>query len=161
MNHSFQFRERILEDNAWITQIATQMWGSVEIISKDHTYNLLDLRTLVGVLEDKTIGFITYVIEKNQCEIVAIYCEVTKKGLGTAFINQVKNLAVNAGCTRVWLMTTNDNTEALRFYQKRGFTITAIRINEIDKQRKLKPSIPLLGNDAIPIQDEIELNLSL
>lgn len=58
-------------------------------------------------------------------------------------------------------MTTNDNTEALRFYQKRGFAITTIRINEIEKQRKIKPSMPILGNDGIPIRDEIELKFLL
>lgn len=55
-------------------------------------------------------------------------------------------------------MTTNDNTHALRFYQKRGFVITAIRVNAMEEQRKKKP-IPLTGNDGIPIRDEIELEI--
>ena len=32
---------------------------------------------------------------------------------------------VTAGCRRVWLITTNDNLRALRFYQRRGFRLVA------------------------------------
>ena len=92
---------------------------------------------------------------------MALYCEITKQGLGTILIDRVKETAKKDGCNKVWLMTTNDNTEALRFYQKRGFAITTIRINEIEKQRKIKPSMPILGNDGIPIRDEIELKFLL
>lgn len=72
MDHPFQIREKIPSDDTWITNIATQMWGSVEIISKNHLYNILSLDTLVGVSEGKSIGFITYVIEGKECEIVAL-----------------------------------------------------------------------------------------
>ncbi|MBI5613940.1 GNAT family N-acetyltransferase [Candidatus Gottesmanbacteria bacterium] len=161
MDHPFQITEKTQTDNAWISNIATQMWGSVEIISKEHVYNILNLPTLVGTLDGNPVGFISYIKDKNSIEIVALYCEVTNKGLGTTFIDRVKERAKEEGCSKVWLMTTNDNTQALRFYQKRGFVITAIHINEMEKQRKLKPSIPLLGNDRIPIRDEIELEVEL
>ena len=161
MKSSFRFRKNTTNDDVWITDIATRLWGSTEIISKEHTYNILVLPNFVGELDGKPAGFITYAKEKTDCEIVALYCAVEKQGLGTAFIDLVKEVAQKDGCRRVWIMTTNDNTHALRFYQKRGFFITAIRTNVMEKQRKLKPSIPLLGNDGIPIRDEIELAILL
>jgi ribosomal protein S18 acetylase RimI-like enzyme len=66
-----------------------------------------------------------------------------------------------ARCGRLYLVTTNDNTRALRFYQKRGFTICAVRLNVMDESRKIKPQISLTGEDGIPIRDEIELELEL
>ena len=62
---------------------------------------------------------------------------------------------------RVWLITTNDNTPAVRFYQKKGFSLVAVYRNAIEASRKLKPEIPLKGIDGIPIRDEIELELLL
>ena len=59
------------------------------------------------------------------------------------------------------LITTNDNTHALRFYQKLGFELTALYCHAVDLSRKLKPSIPETGQDGIPIRDEIELQLRL
>ena len=101
-----------------------------------------------------------YAKEGTKCEIVALYTEVEKQGIGTKLIDRVKEAAKKDGCKTVWLMTTNDNTQALRFYQKRGFILTALRTNVIEEQRKIKP-IPLLGNDGIPIRDEIELEIGL
>ncbi|MFP3471139.1 GNAT family N-acetyltransferase, partial [Micrococcus sp. SIMBA_144] len=62
-----------------------------------------------------------------------------------------------SGCSRITLITTNDNLAALKFYQKRGFVMTAIHRNAVEKARKIKPEIPLIGNDGIPIRDEIQL----
>jgi len=65
------------------------------------------------------------------------------------------------GCSQLWLVTTNDNTHALRFYQKRRFVISGIRINAVETARHLKPEIPVLGADDIPIRDEIGLEMIL
>ena len=62
----------------------------------------------------------------------------------------------------MWLITTNDNLNALRFWQKRGFHLIKIYPSAIDKvSRKIKPQIPKMGADGIPIRDEIELEMKL
>ena len=160
MEKSLVFRSKVDADNAWISDVATRLWGSTEIISKEHTYDILKLPNIVVELDGKPAGFVMYVKEGKKCEIVALYTVVEKQGIGTKLIDRVKGAAKKDGCETVWLMTTNDNTQALRFYQKRGFVITAIRTNVMEGQRKRKP-IPLLGNDGIPIRDEIELELGL
>jgi RimJ/RimL family protein N-acetyltransferase len=66
-----------------------------------------------------------------------------------------------AGVGRVWLITTNDNTAALRFYQRLGFDLVALHRDAVDAARSIKPSIPLVGNDGIPIRHELELELRL
>lgn len=157
---SFQLREKRDSDNAWITPIANKLWESVEIISKDHTYDILKLPSVVAEQDGKSVGFIAYAKEGEDCEIVAIYSGIEKQGVATALIDQVKQKAKKDGCRKMWLMTTNDNTQALRFYQKRGFVLVALRPNAIKAQRKIKP-IPLIGNDGIPIRDEIELEFTL
>lgn len=147
-------------DKEWIVPIANKLWGSVEIISKDHLYDILKLPVIVAEQSGKAVGFIAYAKEGEECEIVALYSAVGNQGIATQLISRVKEGAKAKGCRRVWLMTTNDNTQALRFYQKRGFVLVALRPNAIEAQRKIKP-IPLMGNDGIPIRDEIELEMTL
>ncbi len=60
----------------------------------------------------------------------------------------------------LWLTTTNDNLNALRFYQKRGFVLIKIHRNAVEIARQYKP-IPLIGMDGIAVRDEIELELAL
>lgn len=161
MKQAFQLRDKIPTDDGWMTHIATKLWGSVQIISKKHTYNIVKLSNCIGEVNGKPVGFISYTKEGRSCEIVALYCAIENQGIGTALIDRVKEAAKIDGCNTVWVMTTNDNTQALRFYQKRGFVIKAIRTNVMEEQRKVKPTIPLLGNDTIPIRDEIELEICL
>jgi DNA-3-methyladenine glycosylase I len=57
-------------------------------------------------------------------------------------------------------MTTNDNLNTLRFYQKRGFVMVAVHRNALDLARMMKPIIPTIGKDGIPLRDEVELELA-
>ncbi|UCF27229.1 MAG: GNAT family N-acetyltransferase, partial [Chloroflexota bacterium] len=82
-------------------------------------------------------------------------------GIGSALITKAVETAELEGCYRVWLITTNDNIPALRFYQKRGFRLVAIHLNALDNSRKLKPEIPQDGLDGIPLRDEIELEFKI
>ena len=65
-------------------------------------------------------------------------------------------MAAENGWT-LWLITTNDNTRALRFYQRRGFQMTQVYWHAVAEARKIKPEISLVSDDGIPIEHEIEL----
>lgn len=78
-------------------------------------------------------------------------------GIGSALLSHVESAARAAGCLRIELVTTNDNVDALRFYQRRGYRIAAIDPGAIDRARRIKPSIPLIGFHGIPIRDELTM----
>ena len=68
--------------------------------------------------------------------------------------------ALAANADRLWLITTNDNIDALRFYQRRGFVLVAVHSDAVTRARDtVKPELPLLGFHDIPLRDEIELEL--
>ena len=67
----------------------------------------------------------------------------------------------NKDCKRIWLITTNDNINAIKFYQKCGFVFSAVYCDAIKNSRRIKPEIPLIGNFNIPIRDELEFELIL
>ncbi len=100
-------------------------------------------------------------MEKDQCEIVTLNSLEEEKGIGSQLIEAIKSKAKAMGCRRVWLITTNDNIQAIQFYQKRGFRMVALYPNEIQRSRVLKPAIPMTGFHGITIRDEIEFELIL
>lgn len=108
------------------------------------------------------VALTTYRLDGEECELLTLDSAVENAGAGTQLIDAVKDAARSAGCRTVWLITTNDNTHALRFYQRRGFRIKEVRPGAVDREREtIKPEIALLGNDGIPISDEIELAVEL
>jgi len=110
---------------------------------------------------DDRIGLITYQISDDQCEIVSLDAFVQFIGVGSALMTAVKKAAAQAGCRRIWLITTNDNLEAIRFYQRRDFHLVAVHVNALDASRQLKPSIPAVGCFGIPLRDELEFEMLL
>jgi len=158
---SFQIRPLNKDDKTWVASLLTEHWGSVKMVTRGKIYKADELPGFVAVQEGKPAGLLTYQINGKDCEIVTMNSLVENQGIGSALIDAVKSAAVTAGCKRLWLITTNDNTAALRFWQKRGFSLLAIHCNAVEQSRRLKPEIPLSGNDGIPIRDEIELEMTL
>jgi ribosomal protein S18 acetylase RimI-like enzyme len=148
-------------DRAWIRSIVSEHWGAVEVVSRGRIYSADQLPGFIARQAGSAVGLITYRIEADQCEIMTINSLVHGRGIGSALIDAVHQEAMASGCTRLWLITTNDNLPALRFYQKRGFKLAAIHREAINVSRKLKPQIPLIGMDGIPIRDELELEMPL
>jgi RimJ/RimL family protein N-acetyltransferase len=135
----------------------SEHWGSPLVVVHGTTFKAADLPGFVAVHGNERVGLITYNMQDHACEIVTLDSTVEGKGVGTALIERVRAIAVDGGCKRIWLVTTNDNLHALRFYQKRGFEMVSVRRGAVEQSRKVKPEIPLVGDDGIPIRDEIEL----
>jgi N-acetylglutamate synthase-like GNAT family acetyltransferase len=107
------------------------------------------------------VGLVTYRLAEGECELVTINSQRPGAGIGSALLEAVKEAAQKGGCRRLWLITTNDNLEALRFYQLRGFALVAVHRNALEASRRLKPQIPKVGQHGIPLRDELELELVL
>lgn len=100
-------------------------------------------------------------MKNEHLEIVSLNSLVKEKGIGTALINRIIGFAKKNEVKRIWLITTNDNINAIKFYQKRGFKIIGVYPGAVNISRRLKPSIPEIGNHRIPISDEIEFEMRL
>jgi N-acetylglutamate synthase-like GNAT family acetyltransferase len=149
------------DDHSWVVGLLNEHWGSTRMVTREKMYQVDELPGFAAVEDDRPVGLVTYRIEGDQCEITTLNSLVEKEGIGTALIEAVRDAATGANCKRLWLITTNDNTTALHFYQKRGFTLAALYPNALEKSRILKPEISLTGIDGIPLRDEIELEMIL
>ncbi len=148
-------------DRHWIERFVTEGWGADLVVAHGAIYRPSSLPGFIALEDGQLIGLITFSIGSDSCEIVTLDSLRPGRGIGTALIQAVKEKAAKAGCTRLWLITTNDNLNALRFYQKRGFYLAAIHCNAITESRRIKPQIPLVGNEGIPLRDEIELEMTI
>lgn len=151
------------KDKDWLEKLFNEQWGGTTMVVHGVSYNCLELPGFVAVLSatGEQIGLLTYSIEGDSCEIISLDSLKENLGVGTALIEAVKATAQAENCCRLSLITTNDNLHAVKFYQKRGFRLMAVHTGAVDRARLIKPTIPLLGNDAIPIHDEIKLEFSL
>jgi GNAT superfamily N-acetyltransferase/catechol 2,3-dioxygenase-like lactoylglutathione lyase family enzyme len=145
----------------WARQVLLEAWGSSIIITRGRAHEAAELPGFVAVLGENRVGLVTYHLDPPACELVSVNSLQPGRGIGRALVRAVHRAAQEAGCERLWLITTNDNMRAMRFYQRLGFSLVTVHRRAIEATRRLKPQISAAGHDGIPIRDEVELELLL
>jgi ribosomal protein S18 acetylase RimI-like enzyme len=157
----FNIEQITQSDQTLISDFMIRSWGSPYSVSRGKMHDVVNLPGFICKQNGKIAGLVTYHIENNECEIVTLDSIIENKGLGSRLVEKVIQTAKENQCDRVWLITTNDNCHAIRYYQKRGFDWVGFYRDAMDESRKLKPEIPNLGEDGIPIRHEIEFQYKL
>lgn len=147
------------KDRSWVAEFIREQWGSAVVVSRGRVHRPDSLPGFIAWDKDRPVGLVTYHLKGEACELVSLNSLAEGQGVGAALVQAVEAAARTAGCRRLWLITTNDNTPALRWYQKRGFRLASLHAGAIEHSRMIKPQIPLTGLDGIPIRDEIELEI--
>jgi len=162
----FSIRPLERDDREWVAHFLDEHWGTTQIVSRGKA---LYGHLLPGYVAESTddegkiqpVGLLTYNLMEKECEVMTLNSMREDAGIGTALVDTLRAAMKEQGMTRIWLITTNDNLPALKFWQKRGFVLVMIHRNAIAEARRLKPQIPIQGIDGIPIRDEIELEMTL
>jgi ribosomal protein S18 acetylase RimI-like enzyme len=154
-------RQLVADDIPRLRDHWKKHWGDEFVVAHGVIYRPDTLDGFVAIDGDEWVGEITYAASGDEVEIVSIDSLREGQGIGTALINAVVEEVRNLNYRRIFLITTNDNLNAIGFYQKRGFELAAIHRGAVNGSRKIKPSIPLIGMNNIPLRDEIELEMSL
>lgn len=144
-------------DRSWLLRFLEERWGTLIAVGGGRVHQLEQLPGFVAVDGERRVGLLTYAMEGEDCEIVTIDAVEEGRGVGTALIDRLAEHARRSGCRRLHLITTNDNVRAIRFYQRRGFHLIAVRVNAVTESRRIKPSIPEVGMHGIPLRDELVL----
>lgn len=151
----------VKSDRSWVGRMTVKLWHSKIVVVHGTSFKPSALDGFIAFIGDQRAGFITFEINGTELEIVTLNSILEHQGVGTALMENVRLHAMEKGCEKITVTTTNDNLKALRFYQKRGFSLTAITPNAMDEARKIKPEIPLVGSHGIPLRDEIRLEMTL
>ena len=147
------------DDRDALRALLRDRWGSATIVAGGRTHAVDLLPGFVAERAGTPAGFVTLDERDGVTEIVTIDALSTGVGVGTALIDAATEAAAARGGADLVVTTTNDNLDALRFYQRRGFRLRCLRPGAVDVARAAKPSIPKVGAYDIPIRDELELRL--
>ena len=144
-----------------INAFIRKQWFTTEMILRGQVVDMTQAEGFFAEEEDEIIGLITYEVSDRILEILSLDSLRPGRGLGTALIERVVQTARELGCRKIVVITTNDNLHALGFYQRRGFDMARLFRGALEVSRRLKPEIPLIGENNIPLRHEIELELVL
>ena len=145
-----------------VNAILKEEWDCPPCTTRGRAIDTTVLPGFVSLTELGAVnGVVTFRIEQGECEITTLNSLDENRGIGTALVEAVLAVARAEGCHRLWLITTNDDIDAIRFYQLKGFDWVALHRNAMEHSRRMKPSIPLRGMHNIPIRHELEFEIQL
>ena len=148
-------------DRPMLSWLVTELWGSELVAVHGNVLQPAELPGFIAECSRRVVGLLTYQLVGDFLEIVTLNAIERRAGIGTRLIEASVGTARRFRCREVRLTTTNDNVDALRFYQRRGFRLTELRPGAVDRSRLEKPEIPRMGEYGIPLHDEIELSLPI
>jgi ribosomal protein S18 acetylase RimI-like enzyme len=148
-------------DRPWVAGLLEGAFGGVTVARKGALIDAFVLPGFVATDGGRPVGLLTYDAVRGECEIVAIISAEKGRGIGRALMDAARDHAAAAGCHRLWLITTNDNVGALRFYQLWGMDLCAFYRHGARRSREVKPDLPERGADGIRLDHELEFELPL
>ena len=128
-------------DREWVRETLRELWGET-VVSRGAVHDPMALPGFVAEEGGERVGLLTYRVDGADCEVVTIDAFPEGAGAGTALLDAAARAARDAGCGRVWLITTNDNLRALRFYQRRGLRLVAIHPTPSSARASSSPRSP-------------------
>jgi ribosomal protein S18 acetylase RimI-like enzyme len=158
----WQIRPSLSGDRAALDTFHDTAWGGPIVVVHDEAIDLRTLPAIVALGDDGELaGALSWRVDGDALEVVSIAAATSGNGVGTALLRAVVAEARAAGVRRVWVVTTNDNLRALRFYQRHGMRIVGVDPGAVDRARLMKPRIPTVGESGIPVHDELRLELPI
>lgn len=154
-------KPRILPASTELIESIWRRWG-LPIVSTERTYLPGDVAGLY--LEggaDGLCGLVTWAVQESMAEVVSLDAFEPGRGFGARLLGAAEAILKSSGVERVFLITTNDNLDALRFYLRQGYRLVRIHPDAMDRVRKIKPSVPENGKGGVPLRDMWELEKPL
>ena len=159
---AFEIRSTDNVDPRTLRERVAEVWHGEAVVAHGEEIRPAELPGFVALADGRIIGHVSYRVANDRCEVTSIEADPPRAGIGTALLDAALEAARRAGCRTAWLTTTNDNLDALRFYQRRGFRLSELRAGAVDRARlSLKPEIPVEGSYDIPMRDELDLEREL
>jgi ribosomal protein S18 acetylase RimI-like enzyme len=156
------FRAYSADDEPWATELLEADLGGRFQARRGSVIDVLDADALVAERGGVPVGLLAFRTAGDDVELAALVVSERGRGIGSALVDAFLVTARERSHRSAWVVTTNDNLDALRLYQRRGFRLAALRAGAVDEaRRRLKPSIAAVAENGIPIRDELELVIDL
>ena len=120
------------DDQPWMHDFLLAYNHSLRVVSRGTLHYVLQLPGLIATYNEIPSALLTYHVADLEFEVVTLHAAVQRQGLCARLLAVGRDRARGLGCRRLWLITTNDNEPAIRFYQRQGMTLVAIHHNALD-----------------------------
>ncbi len=155
-------RRRIEDrDREAIAGFTEKHWLSKIVMSRGKAYYPHECEGFIDWREGQIVGLLTMAYEDDALQVLTLNSVLEGERIGSSLMLMAIDDARDRGIDRIWLTTTNDNIKAIAFYQKLGFRLVQVNVGAVDDARKIKPQIPEVGYDGIPIHDELVFELRI
>ena len=151
-------------DHDWARQlIGRHQGGDHRVARLSELLDPLEQEGIVAELDGRAIGLLTVHETDRGLEILTMHSEAPGLGAGTRLLETALRVASASHAPRVWLVTTNDNLDAIRWYLRRGMTVSTVHAGAVDRDRAaVKPDLPAVNpSNQLPIRDLVELELAV
>ncbi|MBX2796510.1 MAG: GNAT family N-acetyltransferase [Myxococcales bacterium] len=149
------------DDVDFVRETLTEAFTSAEVVVLGRLIDAAALPGFVAEVDGQRAGLLTYEPGEDW-QVVGLVATVRGVGVGEALMHLAMHDAREQRIRRLWLVTTNDNTAALSFYQRLGMDLVALHRDSITNARRtLQPSLPRTGARGIEIRHELELQILL
>ena len=149
-------RRLVETDLDYISGGLVDHFGATQVVSRGKVHECLGLEGYVAWQGSERVGFVQHHIEGAEMEVVAIVSDKTGRGIGRMLLDAVVACCRQQELLRCWLITTNNNQIAIRFYEQQGWRLVAVHADAMLSSRRIKPEIPLCDSAGVPIRDELE-----
>ncbi|HEX2618749.1 MAG TPA: GNAT family N-acetyltransferase, partial [Phototrophicaceae bacterium] len=133
----YHIRPLRVDDRNWVAEFLDAHWYSTKIVTRGQMYYghlLPGFAVIPGTQEKpvgKPLGLLIYRPDGNTCEIMTLNSLLPGHGVGKELLDMLRQAASEAGYKRLWVIVTNDNMDALRFFQQHGFRLMALHVDAL------------------------------
>lgn len=149
-------------DHSWAANLLGAYGGGVPHMARlGELLNPLEHEGIVAERDGRPVALLTVSESEKGLEVLTLHSEVEGIGSGSRLLETALRVAVASHAPRLWLVTTNDNLRAIRWYLRRGMRVARVHPGGVDADRaNVKPEIPPTNPDnGLPIRDYVELEL--
>lgn len=155
-------RSLMEQDFDVVDSLLTRHFGSGQVVSRGRLHRCAQLSGFVALADGRIAGLLHYEVRNADLEVVTLISELEGEGIGRLLLTRVISHAREMKTvSRCWLVTTNNNHNAINFYGHVGWQLKTTHAGGVSEARKLKPEIPMVDDRGIPIEDELEFEYLL
>jgi ribosomal protein S18 acetylase RimI-like enzyme len=155
------FAFRVVEDHATVSQQLVAVFSVDHMMIMGRPYPVSELTVLGAYLDDELVGMALWTMKGNLALLAAVVSLTRRRGVARALLDEIVARAKAQKAKRLRSVTTNDNVDALKFYQLYGFKLTTLFVNALDMLRVLHPGLSMIGMNGIARRDVLELEMDL
>ena len=92
-----EIRQLADADRGWVERLIVERWGTGGVVGRGRVWNPAELPGFAAFEDERCVGLVTYELDEEACEVVTLDALEEGRGIGTALLRAVEDMARAAG----------------------------------------------------------------